>query len=54
VQRDALVENERLLKESRRIKAQLATALDVIETSDEDAEEAGDGQGTWPGEREAA
>jgi cell division initiation protein len=59
VQREALVENERLLKESRLIKAQLATALEVIaapatgEASGEDEAE-DDGQGTWPGEREAA
>jgi cell division initiation protein len=57
VQRDALVENERLLKESRRIKAQLATALELIDDA-QDAEDAAgvadDGQGTWPGEREAA
>ncbi len=55
VQREALVENERLLKESRLIKAQLALALEMIETTPEEAaEEEGDGQGTWPGEREAA
>ena len=56
VQREALVENERLLKESRRIKAQLATALELIETPGDAAEpeEENDGQGTWPGEREAA
>jgi cell division initiation protein len=59
VQREALVENERLLKESRVIKAQLAAALEVIEvpatgevSGEDEAED--DGQGTWPGEREAA
>jgi cell division initiation protein len=59
VQREALVENERLLKESRLIKAHLATALELIETpaageasGEDEAED--DGQGTWPGEREAA
>jgi cell division initiation protein len=54
VQRDALVENERLVKESRRIRAQLATALGEMEAVDEDPAEANDGQGTWPGERQAA
>lgn len=57
VQREALVENERLLTESRRIKAQLATALETIDDV-QDAEDAAgaadDGQGTWPGQREAA
>jgi len=57
VQREALVENERLVSESRRIKAQLATALETIDDV-QDAEDAArpadDGQGTWPGQREAA
>jgi cell division initiation protein len=60
VQREALEENERLLKESRRIKAQLTAALEVIDDV-QDAEDAppaaesdDDGQHTWPGEREAA
>jgi cell division initiation protein len=56
VQRDALTENERLLNESRRIKAQLATALEVIDDA-QDADDAApedNGQNTWPGEREAA
>jgi cell division initiation protein len=60
VQREALAENERLLNESRRIRAQLTSALELIDDA-EDAEDAkaaegaaGDGEGTWPGQREAA
>jgi cell division initiation protein len=56
VQRESLVENERLQNESRRIKAQLTTALELIDDA-QDADDAAapdDGQGTWPGEREAA
>ncbi|HZS24475.1 MAG TPA: DivIVA domain-containing protein [Gaiellaceae bacterium] len=56
VQRDALAENERLLSESRRLRAQLRSALEVIDDA-QDAEDAAgedDGQHTWPGEREAA
>jgi cell division initiation protein len=59
VQRDALAENERLLKDSRRIKSQLTAALEMIDDAQdaEDGEAAtpeDDGQHTWPGEREAA
>ena len=51
VQRDARTENERLIDESRRVKAQLRAALELID----DAPEArNDGQNSWPGEREAA
>lgn len=58
VQREAFTENERLRSESRRIKAQLTSALEVIDDVP-DAEDAApapedDGQNTWPGEREAA
>jgi cell division initiation protein len=58
--RDALTENERLVDESRRLRAQLRAALEVIDDV-QDAEDAApaadgedDGQNTWPGEREAA
>jgi cell division initiation protein len=58
VQHDARTENERLVVESRRIKAQLAGALEMIDDA-QDAEDAapkadGDPQNTWPGEHEAA
>jgi cell division initiation protein len=58
VQRDALAENERLIDESRRLKAQLRAALEMVDDV-QDAEDAApaeqdDGQNTWPGEREAA
>jgi cell division initiation protein len=58
VQHDARTENERLVVESRRIKAQLAGALEMIDDS-QDAEDAApkaesDPQNTWPGEHEAA
>jgi cell division initiation protein len=58
VQRDAIAENERLITESRKLKAQLRTALETIDDV-QDAEDAqpapkDDGQNTWPGEREAA
>lgn len=58
VRRDATAENERLIMESRKIKAQLRTALEMIDDV-QDAEDApaatkDDGQNTWPGEREAA
>jgi cell division initiation protein len=60
LKRDALVENERLIEESRRLRAQLRAALEVIDDV-QDAEDAApepraenDGQNTWPGEREAA
>jgi cell division initiation protein len=63
LQRDATAENERLIIESRRIKAQLRAALETIDDV-QDAEDAApvskdaapkdDGQNTWPGEREAA
>jgi cell division initiation protein len=55
---DAIAENERLITESRKLKAQLRTALETIDDV-QDAEDAqpapkDDGQNTWPGEREAA
>jgi cell division initiation protein len=58
VRRDATAENERLITESRKIKAQLRAALEMIDDV-QDAEDApaaaeDDGQHTWPGEREAA
>jgi cell division initiation protein len=58
VHRDATAENERLIKESRKLKAQLRAALEMIDDV-QDAEDAppatkDDGQNTWPGEREAA
>jgi cell division initiation protein len=58
VRRDATAENERLISESRKIKAQLRAALEMIDDV-QDAEDAppatkDDGQNTWPGEREAA
>jgi cell division initiation protein len=58
VQHDARSENERLVVESRRIKAQLAGALEMIDDA-QDAEDGapkaeGDPQNTWPGEHEVA
>ena len=56
LQRDAVAENERLIVESRKIKAQLRAALETIEDAPAAAapEKQDDGQHTWPGEREAA
>ena len=57
VQRDAISEHERLITESRRLRAQLRAALETIDDAPgpETAEAAkDDGQNTWPGEREAA
>lgn len=58
VQHTARSENERLVIDSRRIKAQLAGALEMIDDA-QDAEDAspkaeGDPQNTWPGEHEVA
>jgi cell division initiation protein len=63
LQRDAIAENERLIVESRKLRAQLRAALETIDDV-QDAEDAApvqndavpkdDGQNTWPGEREAA
>jgi hypothetical protein len=58
VQYDARSENERLVVESRRIKAQLAGALEMIDDA-QDVDDAapkaeGDPQNTWPGEHEVA
>jgi cell division initiation protein len=58
LQRDAIAENERLITESRRLRAMLRAALETIDDV-QDAEDAppatkDDGQNTWPGEREAA
>jgi cell division septum initiation protein DivIVA len=58
LQRDSVAENERLITESRRLRAQLRAALETIDDV-QDAEDGGspaedDGQNTWPGEREAA
>jgi cell division initiation protein len=58
IQRESIAENERLITESRRVRAQLRAALETID--DVPAGEAGGadeddgGQGTWPGHREAA
>jgi cell division initiation protein len=60
LQRNALVENERLLVESRKLKLAMRMALETLDDlapEDDAAEEpqvADDGQNTWPGEREAA
>ena len=58
LQRDAIAENERLITESRRLRAQLRAALetidDVQDAEDEQPAAKDDGQNTWPGEREAA
>jgi cell division initiation protein len=57
IQRDSIAEHERLVTESRRLRAQLRAALETIEdvpaaeARDEDED---DGQGTWPGAREPA
>jgi cell division initiation protein len=61
LQRDAFVENERLLVESHKLKLAMRIALESLEDvapDGDDGEEAqaasDDGQNTWPGEREAA
>jgi cell division initiation protein len=55
VQRQALAENERLVAESRKLRAQLRAALESIEEMPEPAKQTEDNGGTtWPGEREAA
>jgi cell division initiation protein len=61
LQREALVENERLLVESRKLKLAMRMALESLEdgapdgdAAAEEPEVADDGQNTWPGEREAA
>jgi cell division initiation protein len=58
VQHDARSENERLVVDSRRIKAQLAGALEMIDDAQDAADAApkaeGDPQNTWPGEHEVA
>jgi cell division initiation protein len=58
LQRDAIAENERLVNESRRLKAQLRAALETIDdvqvVEDANPVTENDGQNTWPGEREAA
>jgi cell division initiation protein len=56
IHRSAHAENERLVNESRRLRAQLRAALETIDDIQdaEDAKAPDDGQGTWPGEREAA
>jgi cell division initiation protein len=57
IQRNAIAENERLVVESRRLRAMLRAALETIDDV-QDAEDVppakDDGQNTWPGEREAA
>jgi cell division initiation protein len=57
IQRDSIAEHERLVVESRRLRAQLRAALETIDDVPAAESEGGDeddGQGTWPGEREAA
>jgi cell division initiation protein len=58
VQRNAVAENERLVTETRKLRAQLRAALETIDDAQDadDAPAAGpdDPQNTWPGEREAA
>jgi cell division initiation protein len=58
VQRNAVAENERLVTETRKLRAQLRAALETIDDAQDadDAAAAGpdDPQNTWPGEREAA
>jgi cell division initiation protein len=58
IQRSSIAEHERLLTESCRLRAQLRAALETIDDVPAAAESEGgdedDGQGTWPGEREAA
>jgi cell division initiation protein len=60
LQREAHVENERLLVESRKLKLAMRMALEALDdgapddAADEEPEVVDDGQNTWPGEREAA
>src|SRR6266513_775159 len=57
LQRDSIAEHERLITESRRLRAQLRAALETIDdvpAGEKAGEDEDDGQGTWPGEREAA
>jgi cell division initiation protein len=57
VQRNAIAENERLVVETRRLRAQLRAALETIDDvqhAEDDQSAKDDGQNTWPGEREAA
>jgi cell division initiation protein len=53
IHRDSLAEHERLVTDSRRLRAQMRAALETIEEEPADAP-ADDGSTTWPGEREAA
>jgi cell division initiation protein len=61
IQRAAVTENERLVSESRKLRAQLRAALetiddpqDAVDQQDQQPELDDGGQNTWPGEREAA
>ncbi len=54
IQRDAAAENERLVAESRRLRAQLRAALETMDGGGAEAAADAPGEGTWPGEREAA
>ena len=55
IQRNAIAENERLIIESRKLRAQLRAALETIDDAQDDEDQAdGNPQNTWPGEREAA
>src|SRR5579864_4349284 len=50
LQRDSVAENERLIAESRRIKAQLRAALETIDDAGAaEPQQQDDGQHTWPG-----
>ena len=56
IQRNAIAENERLVTDSRKLRAQLRAALEQIDDLQdaEDQQPEEDPQNTWPGEREAA
>ena len=54
IQRNAIAENERLVAESRRLRAQLRAALETMDGGGAEAAADAPGEGTWPGEREAA
>jgi cell division initiation protein len=57
VQRDSIAEHERLVTESRRLRAQLRAALETIDEApagEARGEDEDNGEGTWPGAREAA
>ena|SRR5437764_596986 len=51
LQRDALAENERLIAESKRVRAQLRVALELM--GEDEPEERDPGAKSWPGDHEA-